>query len=76
MKSAEVETAKQVLDKLRNDKFDIIYDEDGKVSYHEKIINNDGVNNIIKVIIQMNDSVGNSFHFQSLLSLITYYPFR
>ena len=41
---------------LRNDEFDISYNDEGKVSFKEKVVM-ESDNNIIKVIIQMNDDV-------------------
>jgi len=52
--SAEVDIAKHTLDKLRNEEFDISYNEEGKVTYKEKIV--EDTNNVIKVVIHKNDS--------------------
>jgi len=53
--NTEVDNARRTLEKLRNDEFDISYNEEGKVTYKEKEWESD--NNVIKVIIQMNDDV-------------------
>ena len=53
--NTEVDNARRTLEMLRNDEFDISYNDEGKVTYKEKVWDSD--NNIIKVIIQMNDDV-------------------
>ena len=52
--------AKNTLDKLRNDELDISFDDDGKVTYQEKKVNDNDDNDVIKVFIHKNDTENNA----------------